>query len=98
MRPSLNAPNVVIAVGFILTVLMLIFGSGSQSAAPSGNDPRPNDLSELCKDQVFYRDKAARAAAEGDEKGRASAFARFQQVSRWIHEYSDEDIARVCTS
>lgn len=56
-------------------------------------DPRVCDLSELCKDWVFYRKKAIESEAKGDKANAYEAQKSFFAVNFNISEYKDEDVS-----
>ncbi|MEH6387453.1 MAG: hypothetical protein V7772_06200 [Pseudomonas profundi] len=59
-------------------------------------DERKNDLDELCQDRVFYRAKSAKYSNEGDVVGAGEAFAALVDVDRWLSEYNEADVEKVC--
>jgi hypothetical protein len=59
-------------------------------------DERENDLDELCKDWVFYKARAYKFGREGDQKAAADAQKSFAETNRWLSDYRDEDVTRVC--
>lgn len=94
-------------LGFYVLLTKGLLGSGSSPAAPApvhnqyakadgSYSGRANDLEELCKDWVFYRDRAIRLAREGNYQKAQEASASFQQVNVWLGEYSPADIEKAC--
>lgn len=55
-------------------------------------DERPNDLTELCKDYLFYRKRIMKMTAAGDEAGAAKARQSFQQINRWLSDYPETEV------
>lgn len=61
-------------------------------------DDRPNDLEELCKDYLFYRNKIMKYAQAGDNQGAAKARSSFNEVNSTLSaEYTEKDIERMFT-
>jgi hypothetical protein len=56
------------------------------------HDMRPNDLEELCKDYLFYRNKILKANKVGDREAVKKSRASFDQINRWINEYNEKDV------
>jgi hypothetical protein len=83
------------------TVPSLSAGSPTMAQAVKKNgtvDDRPNDLVELCKDYIFYSGQIMKKTAAGDQAGAAKARASFQQVNRWLSEYPEDDVSRICAA
>lgn len=55
-------------------------------------DARTNDLEELCRDYIFFRNRIIKYAREGDEKAANKARADFQQTNRWLEAYNEKDM------
>jgi TM2 domain-containing membrane protein YozV len=60
-------------------------------------DERENDLEELCRDWLFYRDRIVKRVNEGDEQGAAEARQSFQMVNEWLGEYANSDVEAMFT-
>jgi hypothetical protein len=55
-------------------------------------DARTNDLEELCRDYIFFRNRIIKYTREGDEKAANKARADFQQTNRWLEAYNEKDM------
>jgi uncharacterized protein YgiM (DUF1202 family) len=53
---------------------------------------RPNDIEELWLDWHFYRNRILEQHARGEYEKAAKARAAFQEINRWLDEYSESDI------
>jgi len=61
-------------------------------------DDRANDLEELCKDYLYYRNKILKYAKAGDNQGAAKARSNFNQVNSTMSlEYTEKDIQQMFT-
>lgn len=60
-------------------------------------DDRPNDLEELCKDYLFYRNKIMKYTRAGDNQGAAKARSSFNEVNDNLSEYSEKDVQGMFT-
>jgi hypothetical protein len=60
-------------------------------------DERENDLEELCRDWLFYRDRIVKRVNEGDEQGAAEARQSFQMINEWLGEYANSDVEAMFT-
>ena len=61
-------------------------------------DDRANDLEELCKDYLYYRNKILKYAKAGDNQGAAKARSSFNQVNSTMSlEYTEKDIQQMFT-
>lgn len=61
-------------------------------------DDRGNDLEELCRDYVFYRDRILKYARAGNNKGATKARNSFNQVNNTMTlEYTENDIQKMFT-
>jgi hypothetical protein len=61
-------------------------------------DDRANDLEELCKDYLYYRNKILKSAKMGDNQGAAKARSSFNQVNNTLSvEYTEDDIQHMFT-
>ena len=58
-------------------------------------DARKNDLEELCRDYVFYRDQILKHARAGDQEAANKDREAFQQVNTWLEAYSEEDMQKM---
>jgi len=56
-------------------------------------DSRPNDLIELCRDYVHFRNKIIQAARNGDTEAANEARSNFNKANNWLSEYRDADVA-----
>lgn len=56
-------------------------------------DARACDLSELCKDWVFYRKKIVESNVKGDQSGASEAQKSFAAVNLNLNEYKQEDVS-----
>ena len=64
----------------------------------SSYDDRANDLEELCKDYLYYRNKILKYAKVGDNQGAAKARSSFNQVNSTMSlEYTEKDIQQMFT-
>lgn len=55
-------------------------------------DTRPNDLEELCKDWLYYRDNIMEAEGAGQSDKAAEYRTQFQNVNAWLDEYNQSDV------
>ncbi len=53
---------------------------------------RPNDLEEMCKDWLFYRNQILKHNAAGRTNKADEARRDFQTVNSWLNAYSEEDV------
>ena len=61
-------------------------------------DDRANDLEELCKGCLYYRNKILKYAKAGDNQGAAKARSSFNQVNSTMSlEYTEKDIQQMFT-
>lgn len=61
-------------------------------------DDRANDLEELSKDYLYYRNKILKYAKAGDNQGAAKARSSFNQVNSTMSlEYTEKDIQQMFT-
>jgi hypothetical protein len=60
-------------------------------------DERKDDLDELCQDYVFYKAKIYKYAHEGNEKKTQEARVKFKEINYYLSQYSDSDVAKVCS-
>ena len=72
--------------------------SGNVRKKDGTYDERANDLSELCKDFLFYRERIARAVADGDAEEVVKARAAFQRTINWMNEYPSSAVGEVCAN
>jgi hypothetical protein len=65
----------------------------------NGNyDDRANDLEELCKDYLYYRNKILKCARAGDNQDAAEARSRFNRINVTMDiEYTEKDIQQMFT-
>lgn len=55
-------------------------------------DNRENDLEELARDYVFFRNQILKHSRAGNSKKAAKAREDFQQINRWLSAYNDADV------
>lgn len=59
-------------------------------------DQRANDLDEICQDWVRAKAKSYKYGREGNQEAAAAARKDLADTTRWLSDYRDEDVARVC--
>lgn len=55
-------------------------------------DERNNDLMELCKDWLYYRNKIMKAARSGDQAATTKARTTFNEINASLSEYHEQDV------
>lgn len=56
-------------------------------------DDRQDDLQELAKDWIFYRNRILKYHHDADYKKAAKARRKFQQVNAWMDAYDPNDVS-----
>lgn len=91
-----NAPSLYLKKGDLNKYASLPNGRKLLIMKKNGSyDNRVNDLEELCKDWIYYRNKIIKLAGEGDSSGAAKARASFNEVNINLSEYEEKDVQKM---
>lgn len=55
-------------------------------------DDRPNDLEELCRDWLYYRDKILEYEQAGQTENATEARTAWNEINVWLNEYNQSDV------
>jgi tetratricopeptide (TPR) repeat protein len=55
-------------------------------------DDRPNDLEELCRDWLFYRDRILEYEQSGQTEKASEARIAWNEINAWLIEYDENDV------